>query len=345
LEQRSENFATILQKKLGPTICESFYFPYAFKIWGCDPHELSPTQARRRVSADSFGKLLRKAFGRLPGVRPLGFRHFLYPRNGYGQISEALAEGARSLGAEFLLGWKVEAVKLPRAEGKGCQIVASRGDQRRTLEGDFVWSTIPITALATLVSPPPPAAVAAAGRKLRYRAMLLVYVTLEVDSFSEYDAHYFPGSDIRLSRLSEPKNYAAAEKPRGRTTLCAEIPCSPADDVWQMTDEELGAVVVANASSAGIPMPTPSQVQVARLQQAYPVYDLEYENAFSALDSWLDGLPLLLSFGRQGLFAHDNTHHALYMAYCAADCLGSDGFDRIRWSKYRREFEEHVVED
>jgi len=54
----------------------------------------------------------------------------------------------------------------------------------------------------------------------------------------------------------------------------------------------------------------------------------------------------LLTFGRQGLFAHDNTHHALFMAYSAADCLGPGGrFDRRRWQQYRQRFQGHVVED
>ncbi|MCI0664368.1 MAG: hypothetical protein L0220_25195 [Acidobacteria bacterium] len=60
----------------------------------------------------------------------------------------------------------------------------------------------------------------------------------------------------------------------------------------------------------------------------------------------MSGFPPLLTFGRQGLFAHDNTHHALYMAYAAADCLDSHGkFDGKRWREYRRIFETHVVED
>ena len=35
------------------------------------------------------------------------------------------------------------------------------------------------------------------------------------------------------------------------------------------------------------------------------------------MDRWLGELERLLTFGRQGLFVHDNTHHALYMAYAA----------------------------
>jgi hypothetical protein len=64
------------------------------------------------------------------------------------------------------------------------------------------------------------------------------------------------------------------------------------------------------------------------------------------LDQWLSQVDGLLTFGRQGLFAHDNTHHALYMAYAAVDCLDGNGrFDRERWQSFRRIFETHVVED
>jgi len=63
------------------------------------------------------------------------------------------------------------------------------------------------------------------------------------------------------------------------------------------------------------------------------------------MDHWLGGFERLLTFGRQGLFAHDNTHHALAMAYAAADCFGGGAFDGARWARHRREFEAHVVED
>lgn len=55
-----DSFADVLRANLGPTICDSFYFPYARKIWGRDPSQLSGIQARRRVSAGTFLKLIRK---------------------------------------------------------------------------------------------------------------------------------------------------------------------------------------------------------------------------------------------------------------------------------------------
>jgi len=209
-----------------------------------------------------------------------------------------------------------------------------------------VWSTIPVSALVEALQPAPPEAILEAARGIEFRAMILVYLVLEHDRFSEYDAHYFPETAIRISRLSEPKNYGLAGTPN-RTVLCAELPCSPADPEWDLADDDLGRIVSDALERVSLPLRAPiKEVAVRRLRHAYPIYRKGYEVHFDAIDAYLDRFTNLLTFGRQGLFAHDNTHHALYMAYAAADCLGADGrLDRDRWRECRRVFASHVVED
>ena len=77
-----------------------------------------------------------------------------------------------------------------------------------------------------------------------------------------------------------------------------------------------------------------------------------FTRAGGAFGAGLTGLNITQTSGdlspenRQALFAHDNTHHALFMAYSAADCLAPDGsFDHARWAGFRKIFETHVVED
>ena len=341
-----DTFADVLLANLGPTICHDFYFPYARKIWGCDPEDLSAIQARRRVSAGSFGKLVRKVLNSVPGFKPLGSGRFYYPRNGYGQISEAYAHAACDLGATLYLGHPVTTITQPGASGKTWVIEAGRDKSVRTIDADYLWSTIPIPVLARVMQPPAPPAVLEAAAALRFRAMVLVYLELPVDRFSEFDAHYFPGAETRMTRMSEPKNYAAREEPHGKTTLCAELPCAVTDECWTLDDVSLGNLIAVDLERAGIPLPAPpTWVHVRRLQQAYPIYVTGYERAFETLDQWASSLPNLLSYGRQGLFAHDNTHHALAMAYAAADCLAHGKFDSAKWRFHRQKFATHVVED
>lgn len=341
-----DSFASVLMANLGPTICRDFYFPYAWKIWGRDPESLSGIQARRRVSAGSFGKLIKKVLSAVPGFKPKGSGRFFYPRRGFGQISEAYADAAKKLGADFMMGWKVTRMDPPASDRVPWKVHAERNGETRIIEAEYVWSTIPITILARAISSGVPEQVKEAGKAIDYRSMILVYLELDVDQFTEYDAHYFPASNIRITRLSEPKNYAALAEPKGRTTLCAELPCSPDDPWWTMSDQELGALVVQDLATAGIPVPRPPVgVHAKRLRQAYPIYTTGYEVPFGKLDQWVEQVPRLLSYGRQGLFAHDNTHHALFMAYSAVECLVDGKFDQKKWQKYREVFATHVVED
>jgi len=53
--READTFAGILEQRLGKTICRDFYFPYARKMWGFPPEELSRVQAERRVSVRSEG--------------------------------------------------------------------------------------------------------------------------------------------------------------------------------------------------------------------------------------------------------------------------------------------------
>jgi protoporphyrinogen oxidase len=340
------SFADVLMASLGPTICESFYFPYAWKMWGRSPTELSAIQARRRVSASSFTKLIRKVLNSVPGFKPKGAGRFFYPRRGYGQISEAYANAAIAQGADIRYGRRVTRLIPPSNDAEAWVIEADHGESKERIEADHLWSTIPISLIARLIGDGVPREVLEAATKIESRAMLLIYLSLPTAQFTEYDAHYFPSADLRITRLSEPKNYSDVGAPVGGTVLCAELPCSVDDPWWTMDDAALGELVAEDLARAGVPLPVkPNAVHVRRLKQAYPIYGIGYEKWFGILDQWVESLPRLLSYGRQGLFAHDNTHHALAMAYAAAECLDESGFDQDRWNEHRRVFETHVVED
>lgn len=334
----ADSFASVLLGSLGPTICHGFYFPYARKIWGRSPEELSGIQARRRVSAGSASKLVKRM------LAPKEKRNFFYPRHGFGQISEAIAEAAAAKGADLLLGWKVS--RIERAADGTWNVGIERNGEDRVLTTDHVWSTLPIPLAVRMMQPPPAADVLDATRRISYRAMVLAYVQLGVDRLGEVDAYYFPEETFTATRISEPKNYSGTPEPRGSTTLCAEIPCAVGDELWNASPEELGERLLSDLRRAGLEPPAkPQGVVVRKLPQAYPIYDRDYEAPFRVLDEWAESQPNFLTYGRQGLFAHDNTHHALAMAHAAAECLGPDGFDEGRWAQYREVFRTHVVED
>ena len=122
-------------------------------------------------------------------------------------------------------------------EGESIAAVVYEADgQSRRIPTLNVWSTLPISLLVRSMSPQAPRDVLAAATGISFRGMILIYLTLEQDRFSEYDAHYFPEESIPVSRLSEPENYHASSEPRGTTVLCAELPSGSGFSGWEMTD-------------------------------------------------------------------------------------------------------------
>lgn len=338
-------FSSILYDGLGPTIAENFYFPYVKKLWGIDPDGLAVKLAERRISSGSVSKILFKMLRMLPGLGDETTGKFFYPRKGFGQITQAMLEKAKDQGAAF--NFDTDITRIEREDNRVVAYWTKDGDKDIRHESDQILSTIPLTTLVRLMDPPPPEPVVNAAKSIKFRGMILVYLVLDTDQFTEFDAHYFPELATPISRMSEPKNYNASTTPKGVTVLCAELPADPGDQWWEMSDDELGERYCGWLKDVGLPVNVGvRRCETRRLSHAYPVYDLDYEGHFNTIDEWMLGLDGLLVFGRQGLFAHDNTHHAFAMSYGAADCIGEDGrLDEKKWAQYREEFSHHTVED
>lgn len=341
----NETFGSVLSNGLGKTICTEFYFPYAKKIWGLDPDDLSAAQAHKRVSAGSIGKMIKRLMPWSAGSGGANTKGiFYYPRFGYGQICEAYAKEAESAGVSIMLNSEITSVTL--GQGKPVVNLVKDGVET-TIEAEQVFSTIPLTTLVKLINPAPPQPVTEAVSRLEFRSMVLVYLELEQAQFTEFDAHYFPGADIPFTRISEPRNYTDRVDPESVTVLCAEVPCFRDDAVWGMNEGEFGELVKDGLASVGLPVTAKVRsITLRRIPFAYPLYREGYEENFEPADKWVNDIKGVLSFGRQGLYAHDNTHHAIYMAIKAVECLTPDGaIDEALWDGAREEFKKHVVED
>ena len=322
---RADTFAEVVRAGLGPTTGERFYFPYARKIWGASPDELSGEQARRRITASSPAELARRVLRRGGDER----RTFRYPARGFGRIPEVLADAAVAAGAEVRTG--VTATALT-----GTTVTLDDGSP---VDAGRVWSTIPLPALARLASAPP--LVLDAAARLEHRSLVLLYLVQSTRQWTPFDAHYLPGPSTPVTRVSEPRNYRDGPDPADRTVLCCEIPGAQGDEVWSADADALAARVADDLAALGLPPVRPVHAEVRRLPVAYPIYRVGYEAALAPVEAWVDGLAHVRSFGRLGLFAHDNTHHALSEAWEAARSIDDDA----AWARARAAFAAHVVED
>lgn len=409
----SDSYAATLRASLGPTVYDSLYAPYALKLWGLPGEAIDAEQARVRVSADTVPKVaarvlrsaVRNAIRQRPRLTtarstdelaaesasesdarpaPQGAT-FNYPRRGFGQITEGLDAAARAAGVQIMTGVTVASV-TPHCEtapssppGSMVQVKSAQG---QVWQAPRVFSTLPIPLLARLSDPSPPPQVIDDAKALRFRAMVLLYVTHRFDEghtadrptdvqthqegqggdgpqhgrntqteaavrWSSYDAHYLPGEGSPITRLSEPANYRDnPDDPQDRSVICAEIPCTVSDEVWTASNETLLTILRRAVADFDLPALNISGVEVRRLPSVYPIYAHGFADRLARLEHWADGIPGVTTLGRSGLFAHDNTHHAFVMARVAAEALRPDGsFDDAQWRQARESFRDHVVED
>lgn len=334
-----DTFEDILLKGLGKTICKYFYFPYAEKLWGLPPSELSSIQAQKRISANNISKIIKKVFSFLPWLKQTSINHFYYPRKGFKQMFDALTDQIKKNGVHIELSNKVKTIDIQKKE-----ITTEKG---LTINYDFVFSTMPLPAFVKSIRPYPEKSIIEACKGIDYRGMLFLYLILDKGQFTPFDAHYFPEKDIIFSRISEQKNYSASIKPEGMTGLCVEIPCAVGGALWNASLEDIQKRVSSDLDRVGLPA---GQLIVRsilkRTSFAYPVYDLYFEEKINKLEEFINSIPNLVLLGRQSLFVHDNTHHTLEMAYRAAECLGSGvKWNKSKWAGFREEFKKHVVLD
>ncbi len=334
---RGTSYGGHLSTTLGPELYGALYAPFAEKLWGLPGDRIDIEQARRRVSADSpwkiAGRMLRRS-------TPQG-RVFHYPRRGFGQLVDVLEGAARTAGAQLHAGTEVSTVDL-----RGPRPVVRLGGGSAIRAGHML-STVPLPVLARLTRPQPSPEVLAGAGRLSLRAMVLVYLVHRGGRWTGYDAHYLPAGDTPVTRVSEPANYRdSADDPTDRTVLCAELPCATGDPIWRAGDRELADIVLRTLAEAELPPVDLMEVQVRRLPHVYPVYEIEYADRLAGLQGWADGLTGVTTFGRQGLFVHDNTHHTMAMAYDAVAALDGDNRrDEASWAAARARFTRHVVED
>ena len=329
-----DSFETEVTARLGPTVTREFYAPYVHKLYGVDAAGLTSELADRRVPMKSPLKVVARA---LRARRP-EIKSFFYPRRGFGQISESLAEAAVEAGADLRLSHRVEQIakRADRVE------VASAGTR---VKADLVLSTMPLPALVAALDPPPPAEVVEAVTRLRARSVTFVYFVVPRDQYTPFDTYFFPEEGMRVSRLTEPKNCRSGDDPVGQTVVCAEIPGDVGDQIWTAPTEELEALVRGELDRAGLPDPTPIATEIRRLPSVYHVYDRAGQWARAIANDWVAAPDRVVSLGHQGLGGQNSTHHVLAMGAAAAAAIGPDGsFDRSQWEQSLHHFAAYVVD-
>jgi protoporphyrinogen oxidase len=262
--------------QFGAKLYRMFFQRYSEKVWGKPCTELSPDWVAQRSRGLSIWSLARDALlGPRKGVVSL-VDQFMYPRDGYGRISERMAEDISAAGNDVLLGCTV--ARLVYHRPGEIEVVYVRDGQEHTARADHVVSTVPLGRLVLMLKPDCDSAVAVAARSLQFRDLITVNLIIRRKQVSIDTWLYIQDTNIIFGRMHEPKNWSSAMvADDNHTSLVLECFCSEGDHIWTMSDETIGRHCIRDlVEKLGfIEEGEVEDMLVIRTKGAYPVYDLE----------------------------------------------------------------------
>jgi protoporphyrinogen oxidase len=303
------DFENWVVSRFGRPLYELYFEPYTQKVWGRPPLELSAELARRRISVPNLSDvLIRLMISSRDHPGPYVTR-FWYPEHGIGRIAKRMAEAICLHGGEVHLKQRVDALHLEANRVVG--LTTKDGNACHDFPTNLVFSTIPLPCLIQAMDPSQEELVQEA-KQLQFRALILVYMYLARPMLGNDHWIYFPERQYIFNRVSEPRTFSPGHTPAGQTSLCAEITCSIGDDTWNLTPDQLTAIVVSQLEGCG--MLHSGEVIGSfthRLRFGYPVYTLGYKKRLDALLAFTRSIENLMTGGRQGSFNYGNMSDAI----------------------------------
>lgn len=312
--------------QFGAALYRMFFQRYSEKVWGLPCSELSADWVAQRSRGFSIWDLARDALlGPRKNIVSL-VDEFMYPRDGYGRISERMAEDIRAAGNDVLLGHQVaKLVYHGPGEIEVCHVCDGR---QESLHADHVVSTVPLGRLALMLEPACDPSISAAARSLTFRDLVTVNLILRKKRVSIDTWLYIQDGEIIFGRMHEPKNWSLAMvADDGHTSLVLECFCSEGDHIWTMTDEAIVSRCVQDLVDElqFIEKHEVEDALVIRTKNAYPVYDLLYQKKIATIQSYLQSYPGIHIVGRGGTFRYNNADHSIEMGLLLArKLLGND---------------------
>jgi len=347
-EGRMSSVREWMTHRFGGTLFDNFFAPYIEKCTGLAPERVSHKWAKERttVTGESLAQTLmkimiealksRKSHNLASSEQMLAY----YPDQGAGRIPLAMAKDIERHGGKISLNTRLSSVCLGNALVKRL-VVTESGKRQRIIQGDVFVSTIPLPDLIPLFSDGVPAVVSDASKRLSFRQLLLVNMIVDQANLLEQLEVFYPDKRFPFKRIYEPKRMSPQMAPETRSSLVLEICCSEREAEDLQFQERVIDRSIAMLENEGILRKEDVlDCFTIRLPNAYPIYDLAFEQRTATIEQFLATIGNLISCGRQGLFEyHAMTNETMDLAENVASLIlsgkgKSDETSQGKWSKY-----------
>ena len=327
-------------KNLGRTLYDLCFGIYTQRVWGLPTSQISSRQAQRVVRLNLTEIILRLLGFKIDPAAH--FKKFMYPRGGIGRLYERMAEELKHDGGEIRLNSPV--IRIIRTGSRIERVMVRMSDGRdEEISCQGVISTIPLPVLVDLFDPPLSEGMRQAASRLLYRSVQFCYVVISKERVTDLHWCYLLDPEYRCNRVSEQKNVSAEMLPKDKTVLLWELTCSKGDPIWNASEEELRAVVEADIQRSGLLKDGPGieDFFARRVEHAYPVYKLNFEEDLFPVLEGLHRLDNFVSVGRHGLFLNNSMDDNILLGHKVREFLsrqGNGAWNPFRWFEEMLDF-------
>jgi protoporphyrinogen oxidase len=330
-------------RRFGRPTYELVFEPLADKVWG-DPASLHPEMARTRLPASGGMELILKLLGLKKESADTNAEFFYYPRAGFGDWPQALAEGIETNGGKVLTGVDVRSLELSESGIKA--VKARHNNEDAGFDCDYLVSSLPLPLLGRMIYGNSDAEFNQAVTGLQFRHLLLVYITVEKPMVMQDQWVFFPQRNVVFSRLFEQKQMNPELGPSNRTVITADFTADAGSELWNASDDALAERVIDGLVQIGFI--TRDQVKnklVIRRQNFYPRYDLNYADRMKFVSDKLRQVPNLLTTGRIGMYNYNNSDHCADMGRFIAEHLAAGEKPPQIWRNLEQRVADYKIVD
>jgi protoporphyrinogen oxidase len=358
-----------LINRFGRELYLTFFKSYTEKVWGVPCDQISAEWGAQRIKGLSITKavthFLKKKFAPKPSADASQstdlsqketetslIEKFMYPKLGPGQLWEHVAEEVQRLGGTVDTGWSVEKLHTNGFRIVAAEAVHQETGERKTIEADYFFSTMPIKELMRCLQAPVPPEVMEVSDGLIYRDFITVGLLLKNLKIKEDSPDgakllsdnwiYIQEPDVLVGRMQIFNNwspYLVADQKN--VWIGLEYFCYETDEIWTQPDEKM--IELAKSEIEKIGIINRSDVLdacVIRVPKTYPAYFGAYEN-FDRIKDYVNKFENLFLVGRNGMHKYNNQDHSMLTAMTAVDNIIEGRIDKTNIWALNTEMEYH----
>lgn len=303
-DQRS--FYDWVINEYGSTFARLFLLNYTSKLYGTDPNNLTPEVGGSRLKGLNLKTFITEFFTGQKSKNIHLDGRFLYPKFGYGQITDKLAEHS---------GWEniYTQKRITRINRNKFTISSIEVNETEKYYVDQLVNTLPLPVFLGLLNPKPPEYISRILSGLQFQHLFVPVIVLDRKQISEKASLYFPQYHYPFTRIYEPKNRSKALAPREKTCILLEIPHRHLPMKVQEQKSLYHSSITQLVNAGLLKKEEISSFAFELLPYAYPVLSKDYVYRINKIFNWLNKFNNLRISGRGGKFSYSHLHDMMKM--------------------------------